>query len=108
MPPWSCDESFDFAGKVVTQKSPVSSQTVSGSATGSHETLEVHRPVVRFGWRLRIGMLLPSSNSVAEPEIPATLPEGVSLHTTRLKLTGSSREELLAMASPSFTMSASN
>jgi len=52
---------------------------------------------IRFGWRLRIGMLLPSSNRVAEPEIPAMLPEGVSLHTTRLKLAGSAREQLLAM-----------
>jgi len=42
-------------------------------------------------------MLLPSSNRVAEPEIPAMLPEGVSIHTTRLKLAGTSREQLLAM-----------
>jgi maleate isomerase len=52
---------------------------------------------IRFGWRLRIGMLLPSANCVSEPEIPAMLPDGVSLHTTRLKLAGSTREELLAM-----------
>jgi maleate isomerase len=52
---------------------------------------------IRFGWRARIGMLLPSSNRVAEPEIPAMLPDGVALHTTRLKLAGSSREELLGM-----------
>jgi len=52
---------------------------------------------IRFGWRMRLGMLLPSSNLVAEPEIPAMLPEGVSLHTTRLKLAGSTRPELLAM-----------
>jgi maleate isomerase len=52
---------------------------------------------IRFGWRLRLGMLLPSSNQVAEPEIPAMLPEGVSIHTTRLKLTGSGRAEMLAM-----------
>lgn len=52
---------------------------------------------IRFGWRLRLGMLLPSSNQVAEPEIPAMLPAGVALHTTRLKLRGGSRDELLAM-----------
>jgi maleate isomerase len=57
----------------------------------------VHNHEIRFGWRLKIGMLLPSSNRVAEPEIPAMLPEGVSLHTTRLKLAGSTREALLAM-----------
>ena len=50
-----------------------------------------------YGWRLRLGMLLPSSNPVAEPEISRFLPEGVSLLTTRLKLAGSTREDLLGM-----------
>ncbi len=50
-----------------------------------------------YGWRLRLGMLLPSSNPVAEPEIARMLPEGVSLNTTRLKLAGSTREDLLGM-----------
>ncbi len=50
-----------------------------------------------FGWRLRLGMLLPSSNPVAEPEIARILPDGVSLHTTRLKLAGSTRDDLLGM-----------
>src|ERR1039457_7125099 len=50
-----------------------------------------------YGWRLRLGMLLPSSNPVGEPEVAAMLPPGISLHTTRLKLAGSSPEELLAM-----------
>jgi maleate isomerase len=52
---------------------------------------------VNFGWRLRIGMILPSSNRVAESEIPAMVPDGVSVHTARLKLRGGSREEVLAM-----------
>jgi maleate isomerase len=42
-------------------------------------------------------MLLPSSNPVGEPEVAAMMPQGVSLHTTRLKLAGSSREDLLGM-----------
>ncbi len=50
-----------------------------------------------YGWRLRLGMLLPSSNPVAEPEVNRMLPSGVSLHTTRLKLAGSSPEQLLGM-----------
>jgi maleate isomerase len=45
----------------------------------------------------RIGMLLPSSNPLAEPEIAAMLPSGVSVLTTRLKLAGSTREDLLGM-----------
>jgi maleate isomerase len=52
---------------------------------------------IRFGWRLRIGMLLPSSNQVAEPEMPSMLPEGVGLYTTRLKLVGGGMEAELAM-----------
>src|ERR1700679_2029403 len=52
---------------------------------------------INFGWRLRIGMILPSSNFVAESEIPAMLPDGVSVHTARLKLRGGSREEVLSM-----------
>lgn len=51
-----------------------------------------------YGWRLRLGMLLPSSNAVAEPEIAGMLPFGVSLHTTRLRLVGSAKEDLLGMA----------
>jgi maleate isomerase len=52
---------------------------------------------IRYGWRLRLGMLLPSSNRVAEPELPSMLPEGVAVHTTRLRLVGGTRDELLAM-----------
>ena len=51
----------------------------------------------RYGWRARLGMLLPSGNAAAEAQFNAMLPDGVSLHTTRLKLTGSTDEELLAM-----------
>ena len=51
----------------------------------------------RYGWRARLGMLLPSGNVAAESQFNAMLPSGVSLHTTRLKLTGSSDAELLAM-----------
>lgn len=64
-----------------------------GSANGAERLA----PPVRYGWRLRLGMLLPSSNRVAEPELPAMLPEGVAVHTTRLKLVGGGRDELLAM-----------
>jgi maleate isomerase len=35
-------------------------------------------------------MMLPSENTVAEPQIAAMLPPGVSLHTTRLRLRGES------------------
>jgi maleate isomerase len=41
---------------------------------------------VKFGSRLRLGMIIPSVNSEAEPQIEAMLPDGVTLHTTRLKM----------------------
>jgi maleate isomerase len=50
-----------------------------------------------YGSRLRIGMMMPCRNTVAEPDARALLPEGVSLHSTRLRLLGTSHEELLAM-----------
>ena len=53
--------------------------------------------LIRYGWRLRLGMLVPSSNRVVEPELPSMLPEGVAVHTTRLRLVGGGPEELLAM-----------
>ena len=59
---------------------------------------EIDDAVTRlFAARMRLGMLLPSSNPVGEPEVAAMLPPGISVHTTRLKLAGSSAEELLAM-----------
>jgi maleate isomerase len=45
----------------------------------------------------RLGVLVPSGNSVAETELRAMLPEDVALMTTRLPLRGISEPELLAM-----------
>jgi maleate isomerase len=54
-------------------------------------------PQIKLGWRLRLGILQPSVNTIAEPQIQAMLPDGVSLHATRLKLVGSSPEEMMEM-----------
>ncbi len=53
---------------------------------------------IDYGERLRIGMLIPSGNIVIEPQVRAMLPPGVALYVTRLALTGSSEQELRAMA----------
>jgi maleate isomerase len=50
-------------------------------------------PAINYGLRVKLGMMLPSSNTIAEPQIAAMLPPGVSLHTTRLRLR-SGREAL--------------
>ncbi len=55
------------------------------------------RPAIDYGDRLRAGVLIPSGNSVAEPELRAMLPAGVSMLVTRLPLLGSSRAELMGM-----------
>jgi len=53
--------------------------TSAGTTPGS-------APAINYGLRARLGMMLPSSNTIAEPQIGAMLPAGVSLHTTRLRL----------------------
>lgn len=50
-----------------------------------------------YGERLRLGMILASKNTVAEPDAYALLPPGVSIHTTRLLLLGTAAEELSGM-----------
>ena len=52
---------------------------------------------IEYGSRLRAGLLVPSGNSVAEPEIRAMLPREVSMLVTRLSLRGSSKPELMRM-----------
>ena len=37
-----------------------------------------------YGWRGKIGLIVPSSNTVCEEEFYRMLPEGVSLHTARV------------------------
>jgi maleate isomerase len=54
-------------------------------------------PDIDYGSRLRAGVLIPSGNSVAEPEIRAMLPRDVSMLVTRLSLRGSSKSELMRM-----------
>lgn len=53
-------------------------------------------PRITYGTK-RLGVLLPSGNSVAETELRAMLPGEVTMLTTRLALRGSSESELLAM-----------
>lgn len=58
------------------------------------------RPVatIFINTRARLGVVLPSGNRLAEPQFAAMLPQGVTMHTTRLRLNGSSEAELLKMA----------
>jgi len=51
-----------------------------------------------YGWRGRIGLIIPSSNTTMESEFWRMVPEGVSVHTTRLKLLRVTVNELKEMA----------
>jgi maleate isomerase len=51
-----------------------------------------------YGWRARIGLIVPSSNTTMEPEFSKIMPEGVSVHTARLKLVNVDAESLRKMA----------
>jgi maleate isomerase len=50
---------------------------------------------LQYGSRLRIGMIIPSVNSNAETHIAAMLPDGVALHTTRLRMDERDPEAML-------------
>jgi len=52
---------------------------------------------INYGDTARLGVLVPSGNSVAEIELRAMLPADIAMLTTRLALRGSSEHELLAM-----------
>lgn len=51
-----------------------------------------------YGWRGRIGLLVPSSNTTMESEFQKMLPEGISLHTSRMMQTTETEEDLMQMA----------
>jgi maleate isomerase len=50
------------------------------------------KPAINYGSRARFGMMLPSVNTIAEPQMNAMLPAGVSLHATRLHLEGGGKQ----------------
>ena len=51
-----------------------------------------------YGWRGRIGLIAPSSNTTMECELIRMLLKGVTLHTARVLQVVETEEELLRMA----------
>jgi maleate isomerase len=49
-----------------------------------------------YGWRSRIGIIVPSANASMEPEMWRMAPEGVSIYASRMLATGCSIEDLKA------------
>jgi maleate isomerase len=50
------------------------------------------------GWRGRLGLVVPSSNTTNEPEFSRQLPEGISLHTARMHFENDTADNLERMA----------
>lgn len=52
-----------------------------------------------YGWRGRLGVIVPRNNTVAEPEMSSVLPPGISLHGARVFPRGgaTTREQVLSM-----------
>lgn len=48
-----------------------------------------------YGWRARIGLIIPANNTVIEPEIQNCLPDGVTVHSTRMLVEGPYDSEAL-------------
>jgi len=51
-----------------------------------------------YGWRLRIGLIVLSSNTTMEPEFYRVYPEGVSIRTARVPLEEVTPDALVKMA----------
>lgn len=51
-----------------------------------------------YGWRARIGLILPSLNCTIEPELNRMAPDGISIHATRLLLEQGTPDKLKSMA----------
>lgn len=49
-----------------------------------------------YGWRGRIGLIVPSSNTTMEMDYHRLAPEGISIHTSRIHFRGASSTEDLA------------
>jgi maleate cis-trans isomerase len=50
-----------------------------------------------YGYRARVGLIVPASNTTCEPEIAALCPEGVTAYATRIFFDPSSVDGLLAL-----------
>jgi len=51
-----------------------------------------------YGWRGRIGLIVPSVNTVIEPEFYKMMPEGIGVYTSRVKNAKTTSEDLIKMS----------
>lgn len=48
-----------------------------------------------YGWRCKLGLIVPHNNITTEPEFYAYVPDGISIHTCRMKGRGNNRNEII-------------
>lgn len=46
-----------------------------------------------YGWKARIGLIVPSTNTINEPEFWRLAPPGITIHTSRVLLLGQTTQE---------------
>lgn len=65
----------------------ISPRAVAGTTM---KAVQMYSP---YGYRGKIGLILPSTNTVIEPEFNRMAPKGVSIHSGRIMLLGKATEE---------------
>lgn len=50
-----------------------------------------------YGWRAKLGVIIPSNNTILEPEFARMVPEGVSVHAARILTAGTTPEAIVEM-----------
>jgi len=50
-----------------------------------------------MGWRAKVGLILPSVNTVTEPVFYSLAPQGVTFHASRVYISGTGVEDVIAM-----------
>ena len=54
-------------------------------------------PTDNLGWRAKVGLILPSVNTVTEPIFYSIAPTGITFHSSRTFITGTSTQDVLDM-----------
>lgn len=50
-----------------------------------------------YGWRAKLGIIIPSNNTILEPEFARMVPAGVSVHAARILTAGTTPEAIVEM-----------
>src|SRR5215218_5073350 len=68
------------------------------SAEPSSRTVGPKEQIMTYGWRAKVGIIVPSGNSVSEPQFRMMAPPGVEFFAARLRLEREGADRYLKMA----------